>query len=530
MSSEAPRDHPVAVRKEDRPVRKEIVINVAMNETRIAIREEGQLVELWVERSERERMVGHIFKGLVTSVLPGMQAAFVDIGLPKRAFLHISDVSDTVAESSTLLDVPDEDDFQRKPRKRDASIQDLLQKNQEILVQVIKEPIGTKGPRVTTQISLPGRLLVLIPNAEHLGISRKIDAWSERKRLKKLVHTVRPDGFGLIVRTIGKGKKEDKFQQDIDQLLKIWERIKIKAKKVKAPMVVHQEMGITSSLIRDLFTEDIDQLVLDSKREYDEIISYLQTVSPDLRSHVKLYSDGTPIFDAYDIESEIDKTLQRKVWLKKGGYIVIDHTEALVTVDVNTGRYVGKGNQAETVFKTNMLAANEIARQLRLRDIGGIIVIDFIDMEDAHHRRRVFNELKKALKRDRSKTSVLEMSEFGLVEMTRQRVRPSLIHTFREACPTCEGTGQVSSSITVLTKIDRWLKRATSSLKKERLLLVVSPMVREYLLKRRSEQLSKLRRQYHMNIQVEADSTLKIDQYRFYSMVSQRDITDQFKA
>jgi ribonuclease G len=511
-------------------VRKEIIINVAMNETRIAIREEGQLVELWVERSERERMVGHIFKGVVTSVLPGMQAAFVDIGLPKRAFLHISDVSAVVAEFSTLLDMPDEEDLEKKPRPRDTSIQDLLQKNQEILVQVIKEPIGTKGPRVTTQISLPGRLLVLIPNEEHVGISRKIDAWAERKRLKKLVSTVRPDGFGLIVRTIGNGKTENQFRQDIDQLLKTWERIKEKAKKVKAPALVHQEMGITSSLIRDLFTEDIDLLVLDSKREYDQIISYLQAVSPNLCSHVKLYSEDTPIFDAYDIEPEIDKTLQRKVWLKKGGYIVIDHTEALVTIDVNTGRYVGKGNQAETVLKTNMLAANEIARQLRLRDIGGIIVIDFIDMDDAHHRRRVFSELKKALKRDRSKTSVLEMSEFGLVEMTRQRVRPSLIHTFREACPMCEGTGRVSSSITVLTKIDRWLKRAASSLRKDRLLLVVSPAVREYLLKNRSEQLSKLKRHYRMNIQIEADSTLKIDQYRFFSKSSQRDITEQFKA
>jgi ribonuclease G len=511
-------------------VRKEIIINVAMNETRIAILEEGQLVELWVERSEKERMVGHIFKGVVTSVLPGMQAAFVDIGLPKRAFLHISDVSDAITESSTLLDAPDEEDLPRKSRKKDTPIQDLLKKNQDILVQVIKEPIGTKGPRVTTQISLPGRLLVLIPNADHLGISRKIDGWSERKRLKKMVTTVRPEGFGLIVRTIGKGKKEEDFRQDIEQLQKTWERVKVKAKKVKAPALVLKEMGITSSLIRDLFTEDIDRLVLDSKREYDEIITYLKSVSPALCSHVKLHADETPIFDAYDIESEIDKTLQRKVWIKKGGYIVIDHTEALVTIDVNTGRYVGKGNQAETVFKTNMLAANEIARQLRLRDIGGIIVIDFIDMDDAQHRRRVFSEMKKNLKRDRSKTSILEMSEFGLVEMTRQRVRPSLIHTFREACPTCEGTGRVSSSITVLTKIDRWLKRAAAHLKKERLLLVVSPSVREHLLRNRSEQLSKLRRQYHMKIQVEADSTLRMDRYRIYSMTSQRDITDQFKA
>jgi ribonuclease G len=510
-------------------VRKEIVINVASNETRIAILEEGQLVELWVERPEKERMVGHIFKGVVTSVLPGMQAAFVDIGLPKRAFLHVSDVSANTAEFSALLDVPEEE-FQKKASKRDVPIQDLLQKNQEVLVQIIKESIGTKGPRVTSQISLPGRLVVVIPNQEHVGISRKIEAWAERKRLKKLVANVKPEGFGLIIRTIGKGKTEQEFRKDIGTLLRTWDRIKSKVKKVKAPALVHQEMGITSSLIRDLFTEDIDHLVLDSKGEYDEINAYLKTVSPDLCPRVEYYDKDTPIFDAYDIEPEIDKTLHRKVWLKKGGYIIIDHTEALVTIDVNTGRYVGKGNQAETVLKTNLQAANEIARQLRLRDIGGIIVIDFIDMEDPKHRRKVFSELKKAMKRDRSKNSVLEMSEFGLVEMTRQRVRPSLIHTFRDTCPTCDGTGRISSIMTVLTKIDRWLKRAASNSKERKLLFVVSPVVREFLMKNKEEQMSRLQRQYRMKIKAEADSTLSIDQYRIFSLSSQRDITDQFKA
>jgi ribonuclease G len=511
-------------------VRNEIVINVAINETRIAILEESRLVELWVERPEKERMVGHIYKGVVTSVLPGMQAAFVDIDLPKRAFLHVSDVADSAIEFSSLLDMPDEEEFLRKPRGRGVPIQSILQKGQEILVQVIKEQIGTKGPRVTSQISIPGRFLVLIPSEEHVGVSRKIEAWSERKRLKKLVVGLRPEGFGLIVRTIGKGKTEKEFQQDIDNLQRTWRRIKERAAKTKAPALVHREMGITSSLIRDLFTEDIDHLVLDSEKEYDEIISYLKVVSPNLCSRVELYEDSTPIFDAHHIESEIDKTFHRKVWLKKGGYIVIDHTEALVTIDVNTGRYVGKGNQAETVLRTNLEAANEIARQLRLRDIGGIIVVDFIDMEDSQHRRRVLSELKKTLKRDRSKNSVSEMSEFGLVEMTRQRVRPSLIHTFSDVCPTCDGTGRVISIMTVVTRIDRWLKRAKVSSKEKKLLLVIHPLVREFLLKNREEQLAKLRRQYRFRIQVEGDSTLNVDQYRIFSLTSQRDITDQFKA
>ncbi len=511
-------------------MRNEIVINVATNETRIAILEDGRLVELWVERPEKERMVGCIYKGLVTSVLPGMQAAFVDISLPKRAFLHVSDVTDSGLELSGFVDMPDEEELVQVQRGRGVPIQNLLQKGQEILVQVIKEEIGTKGPRVTTQISLAGRFLVLIPNASHLGVSRKIENWSERRRLKKLAAAVKPEGFGLIVRTIGKGKDEKEFQQDVDNLLGMWQRIRRRAEKTKAPALVHKEMGITSSLIRDLFAEDVDQVVLDSKKEYDGICAYLKTVSPDLCDRVELYSASMPIFDAYQIESEIDKALHRKVWLKKGGYIVIDHTEALVAIDVNTGRYVGKGNQAETVLRTNLEAANEIARQLRLRDIGGIIVVDFIDMEEAKHKQMVLSELKKALKRDRSKNSVSDMSEFGLVQMTRQRVRPSLIHTFSDICPTCDGTGRVISIMTVITRIYRWVKRAQVGSKEKMLLLVVHPLVREFLLQNKEEQLAKLRRQYRLKIQVEGDSTLKVDQYRIFSLASQRDITEQFKA
>jgi ribonuclease G len=332
------------------------------------------------------------------------------------------------------------------------------------------------------------------------------------------------------VRTIGKDKTEKEFRQDIQNLMKTWKRIKQRAEKVKSPALVHREMGITSSLIRDLFSEDIDHLVLDSQKEYDEIISYLKIVSPDLCARVDLYTESVPIFDAYHIESEIDKTFHRKIWLKKGGYIVIDHTEALVTIDVNTGRYVGKGNQAETVLRTNIEAANEIARQLRLRDIGGIIVIDFIDMEESRHKRMVLSELNKTLKRDRAKTSLSEMSEFGLVEMTRQRVRPSLIHTFSDACPTCDGTGRVTSIMTVVTRIDRWLKRAKVNSTEKRFLFIVHPLVRELLLKNREEQVARLRRQYRFRIQVEGDSTLNMDQYRVFSLSSQRDITDQFKA
>ncbi|MBI4530780.1 MAG: Rne/Rng family ribonuclease [Candidatus Latescibacteria bacterium] len=516
-------------------MRKEIIINVASHETRIAILEDGELVEILVERSENERTVGDIYKGVVTAVLPGMQAAFVDIGLEKSAFLHVSDVADTDLVDSTILDDQDGEEEEETPvRSRRPSrfvpIQNLLQKGQEIMVQITKEQIGTKGPRVTSQVSLPGRFVVLVPGESYIGVSRKITNWAEKRRLRDLVRSLKLENIGIIIRTVGEGHGQKELEDDINRLVKLWQKIERKAKRLKAPCLLHEEMGMTSSLIRDLFSEDVDRVVTDSKYEYKQILSYLKTVAPNLRSRVELYREQTPIFDAFNIESEIEKTLDRKVWLKKGGFLVIDHTEAMVTIDVNSGKYVGTSDHESTMLKINLDAAREIARQLRLRDIGGIIVIDFIDMTASKNRKRIADELIANLKRDRSKISVSQMSDFGLVEMTRQRVRPSLLYTFSEPCPTCSGIGRVQGRDTTLTKIERWLKRATTVINERRLTLYVHPTVAEYLGEDDGERLKAIRRATRVRLDVTADPNLSIEDYRFFSLERNMDITEEFRT
>lgn len=513
-------------------MRKDIIVEAATHETRIAILEDNHLVELLVERPDNERIVGNICKGIVTAVLPGIQAAFVDVGMDKAAFLHVSDV----AGPSELIDIDDEDEpsgggsGRGRDRDKDRPIQDLLKEGQEILVQITKEPIGTKGPRVTAQVSLPGRFLVLVPNEDYIGVSRRIDEWSEKRRLRDIAKALKPKDVGLIVRTAALDKSDTEFQADLNMLLKLWERIEAQAQKAKAPAVIHKDIEITSSIIRDLFTPDVESVVIDSKDIYKDTISYLNTVAPKLRARVHLYDGIAPIFDAYGIENEIEKALHRKVWLKHGGYIVIDHTEALVTIDVNSGRYAGSKDHEDTAFQTNMEACREIARQLRLRDLGGIIVIDFIDMEDRGHRRRVYQEFQNALKRDRSRTRTSEISEFGLVEMTRQRIRPSLLHTFSEACPVCDGTGQILSRLTVVTQIGRWLKRAKPHLREKRIRLVVHPSVALCLYEDNREKLEELKREYRIDIEVEEDPFLHVEEYRVFSITRDIDITDEFKS
>jgi ribonuclease G len=516
-------------------VRKEIVINVASHETRIAILEDGELVEILVERSENERMVGDIYKGIVTAVLPGMQAAFVDIGLEKSAFLHVSDVADTDLADSTIIDdqeggEEEETAVRSRRSNRFVPIQNLLQKGQDILVQITKEQIGTKGPRVTSQISLPGRFIVLVPGEDYIGVSRKISSWPEKRRLRDLVRASKPESVGIIVRTVGEGKGEKEFQDDVNRLVRLWQKVERRAKRVRAPCLIHEEMGMTSSLIRDLFSDDIDRVVTDSKEEYKQILSYLKMIAPLLRSRVELYREKAPIFDAFKIEPEIARTLERKVWLKKGGFLVIDHTEAMVTIDVNSGKYVGTSDHESTMLKINLDAAREIARQLRIRDLGGIIVIDFIDMASHKNRRRVVDELLLNLKRDRSKISVSQMSDFGLVEMTRQRVRPSLLYTFSEPCPVCSGAGRVQGRDTTLTKLERWLKRAIAVTSERRFTLYVHPTVAEYLEEDDGERLKILRRATRVKLDVNADPNLSIDSYRFFSPERNVDVTEEFKT
>lgn len=507
-------------------MQKEIIINLSEYETRIGILEDSKLMELWVERPERERMVGDIYKGVVKAVLPGMQAAFLELGLERSVFLHISDI--TELHEADFLE--EEEIIQKKRKKSRKKIEELLKKGQEILVQIMKEPMGTKGAKVTSQLSLAGRYLVLVPGEEHIGVSRRIVEREEKKRLKKVVSELKPEGFGAIIRTVAEGKERKEFKNDIRLLLKLWKKIKKEAEKKKAPSLVHKDMGMIASVIRDQLSPNVNKVAIDSKREYKKIRSYLRVISPGLRQKVILYDKDIPIFDYYNIESQIEKMLDRKVWLKKGSYLVIDQTEAMVTIDVNTGRFVGKSDQRATILRTNLEAAREIARQIRLRDIGGLIIVDFIDMVSAEDRRKVYEEFRASFKNDRSKHSILDISEFGLIEMTRERIRPSLLYTFSEPCPACDGVGRILSKETLASRIERWFKRAKYRSVDKRYKLFVHPDVFKVLTEGRDSRIKKLCRMLRFEIFPEEDRNLPADEFKVFSLDEEIEVTARFKA
>jgi ribonuclease G len=511
-------------------MRKDIIINSTESETRIGILEDGQLIELFMERPEKERTVGDVYKGRVARVLPGVHAAFIDIGQKQDAFLHFSDISEYTFEFGGFDDDDDEEYTGRKtkPGRDGDNGSPQLKAGQEILVQITKEPISNKGSRVTSWISLPGRFIVLVPDDERVGVSKKISNHNEKRRLRRLAHALRPTGFGIIVRTVAEGKDAESLKADLDHLVKVWQRIKNSAEKVRAPALIHKDMAMASSVIRDLFTNDVDRVVIDSKKLHREIITYLRNVSPNLVPRVEQYRGSKPIFDAFNIEPEIEKAMERKVWLKNGGYIIIEPTEALVSIDVNSGKFVGKKDHESNSLQTNLEASREIARQLKLRDLGGLIVIDFIDMSDERNRRRVFDEFKRELSKDRAKTSITSISEFGLMEMTRQRVRPSVMTVFSEICQTCAGTGRVLSRETILNKINRWFKRFRASSKDRRLKLTVRPDIAEYI--RSKKILWKLELKYLTLIELVSDENIKHDEFFFYSKSRKKDITEEYKA
>ena len=496
-------------------MQKDIIINVSEYETRLAILEDSKLVELLVEGPESERMVGDIYKGVAKDVLPGMQAAFVDIGLEKNAFLHVSDIGLA---------------FEAKTRHRQERIENVVKKDQEILVQVVKEPMGTKGPRVTSELSIPGRYLVLVPEGKEVRVSRKIVNRSEKRRLKDLAAQLRPKDCGLIVRTVAEGKTDRELKSDIRDLFRLWDKIKKQAQKRKAPFLVHKELEMTSSIMRDLLTPEITNVIVDSKKEHHDIISYLRSVAPNLRSKVRLYQDKVPLFDIYNVESEIDKMLDRRVWIKKGAYIVIDQTEAMVTIDVNSGRYVGKSDQEATILKVNLDAAKEIARQIRLRDIGGLIVLDFIDMESRENRRKLYEEFKKAMRNDRSKNSILPVNEFGLIEMTREKIRPSLMHAFSEPCPTCRGIGRVLSVETLATRIERWFSRAKLVSPVRKYKIAANPQLYALLSNGKDSRIKKLGRQFKLDIEIVEDKSLPVEKYRMFSPEENLEVTDLYRT
>jgi ribonuclease G len=449
-------------------VGKRIVVNAGITETRVAVQEGNLLTELYLERHARRSIVGGVYKGVVTNVLPGMQAAFVDIGLQKDAFLYAGDYTasrgevprdevDGAADDETDADELDVEEVEprREPR---APIEEVLRKGQEVLVQVSKESLGTKGARITSFISLPGRYLVYMPQARHVGVSRRIRDDHERDRLRSLVRELNPPPGGFIVRTNAEGKGEAELAADVQFLARLWGQVQERYERAAPPAVLHEEMDLTFRVVRDLLSPDVEEFVVDSRPVQEKCLGYVHDLVPGLEERITLYEGRVPIFDHYGVEKDIDKALRRRVWLKSGGYIVIDHTEALVSIDVNTGKYVGKRDFEQTVLKINLEAVGEVVRQIRLRDLGGIIIIDFIDMEVADHREQVYKALKRALADDKARTNVLEISELGLVEMTRKRVRQDLRALLSATCPTCKGSGVVKTDSTLAEEIFRAIR------------------------------------------------------------------------
>jgi ribonuclease G len=447
-------------------VGKRIVVNAGLIETRVAVQDGNALTELYVEREGRRSIVGNIYKGIVTNVLPGMQAAFVDIGLAKDAFLYAGDYTAHRGEDEGADPAPEgEDDAvdldveEAEPEPRlhlpAPPIEELLRRGQEVLVQVSKESLGTKGARVTSFVSIPGRSIVYMPQARHVGVSRRIRDDEERERLRNIVKGLQPPAGGFIVRTVAEGKGEDDLASDIQFLSRLWSQVQARFEHAPAPSLLHEEMDLTFRVVRDLFSPQIDEFLVDDPAAYDKCVQFAASFVPQLAARVKRWDKDEPIFESTGIEKEIEKALRRRVWLKSGGYIVIDHTEALVAIDVNTGKYVGKRDFEETVLKINLEAVGEVVHQIRLRDLGGIIIIDFIDMERPEHRDQVFKALLKVLADDKARTNVLEISELGLVEMTRKRVRQSLQSVFCAPCPACKGSGMIKSDATLAAEILR---------------------------------------------------------------------------
>jgi ribonuclease G len=511
-------------------VRREIVVHATAREKRVAILEDSRLVELMHERPDERRIVGDIYLGLVEAIVPGLQAAFIDIGAEKSAFLHASDL------------VADEDDDEngdngngrggRGRRRRDRTyppIQDVLRKGQDILVQVTKEPIGTKGARVTSQVSLPGRFLVYMPMSSHIGVSRKIEDRDERSRLKKMAREILKDGDGgVIIRTVGEELTQKSFDRELKSLRKAWDKIGKRKAGMKAPALVYQDARLTSGLIRDIFSDKIDKLTVDSSELHHEIKSYLGQVDPELLDRVELYRGDAPIFDEFGIEEEIRQAFKRKVELPSGGHIIIEQTEALVSIDVNTGRYTGRKDPAQTILRTNMDAAVEIARQLRLRDVGGIIVIDFIDMDDESNRNKVLQQMRTHIGRDRARTKVFTISELGLLQMSRQRVSPSLHQRMTEPCPYCEGTGRILAPETVVRRTERALTRVSRAGQERGITILTHPVIALHLLEEEPEFLKNLGSDLHLTLDVRDDPLLGLDEFRLLAHPADTDVTNKY--
>jgi ribonuclease G len=483
-----------------------LLINAAPYENRIALIENNTLIEYHLERPAETGLIGNIYLGRVARVLPGMQAAFVDIGLSRTGFLFVGDIIPQRNTSELQVDkernsgkddngnghVPTEITTLPQPQQH-PPIDELLQEGQEVLVQVSKEPIGSKGTRLTCQITLPGRNLVFMPQTDHIGISRKITGEESRQHLRDIVDTLRPEGAGFIVRTVAENADNNEIEADMKFLLLLWDEITAKAAKGQAPELIHQDMDMTLKAVRDLFSDDVQELITDSKEAYKKLLSFTRSFAPHLEKKIHLYENKkTPLFDAYSIEVDIHRILDKKVWLRSGGYIIIEPTEALTVIDVNTGRFVGNNDHAETIFKTNMEAVKEIAYQLRLRNIGGIIIIDFIDMDNGDHREELYTVFQEAMVSDKNKVNILKLSEFGLVEMTRKRSSETLTQRMCDPCPHCAGDGIVKSRRTLCYEIFRKISHNATDIGGSGITIKVHPQLADMLLEEEAEQIERL--------------------------------------
>jgi ribonuclease G len=556
---------------------KEMIISSGAHDTRVAILEDDQVVEIFIERENQRGVVGNIYKGRVSKVLPGMQSSFVDIGLERDAFLYVTEVINTVEEFDRLAGDDDDDEAggarreakksaeaaepaetaeiadpaaliaadepERRGRDRDRDrsgasgearaqrrepggvqgappkIEDLLKEGQEILVQVVKEPLGTKGARLTSHVTMPGRFLVFMPTVDHVGVSRKIESRDERSRLRNIVKQFREThGFtgGVIIRTAASGRSEADIVSDLSYFHEIWTEVRRKMENRRPPAVLFQEQSLVTKLLRDMLTDDYTAIRLDDEAEHRRVVALVERIMPSLLPRVKLYTKEFPIFEEYGIQAEIDKALRPKVWLKSGGYLVINPTEALVAIDVNTGRYVGKkssGRLEDTIVKTNLEAVKEIVRQIRLRDLGGIIVLDLIDMEEKKNRQRVFQEVEKELRKDRSPSKALQVSDFGLVIVTRKRVKQSLERQLTEPCPYCSGSGSIKSSATICFEILTELRKIGPDLDGHGVLLRVNPDIARALKEEESAVLRELQQVLGRPVTIRPDAHLHHEQF-----------------
>ncbi len=489
----------------------ELIINVTFNETRMAFLENGILVEFFIETKNEKSMVGNIYKGKVVRIVPGMDAAFVDIGLEKSAFLYVGDI----ILDRMMYEEYDNADFPLEIHER---IEGVLEEGQELIVQVSREPIGQKGTRVTSKITLPGRLLVLMPSTPHIGVSRRIEDEEERKKLAGILKDICPDGFGVIARTASEGKGKEELQADINFLKRIWESIQERAKTVRAPSILHQDLGLIFRVIRDIHSHNLKRIVVDDPRIYEKIREFLKDYLPEQGCEVTRFDDRDPIFEVYGIEIEIAKLLQKKIWLKSGGYIVLDHTEALTVIDVNTGRYLGRKDLEDTILRTNLEAVKEIAYQIRLRNMGGIIIVDFIDMEKRESREIVFQALMDALKKDRIKVFAYPISELGLVQITRKRTRHTMVSLLSEVCPACEGAGYIKSRYAVCYEV---LRELTSSCRKDEgkaFNVHLSPEVASLLYEEEKASIEYIENTYGVKVNIIANPELSVEKYELVAV------------